>query len=369
MNSSLASLTTLGFTNAIEPSFVASVISCEALFMPWLTPGVFKQGRDEALTRLPRFGDGPKRIRFRHIIHAYVDAAVPENTAILPITFDTVARARQFAAPDYPVTCVAVTFPEDIELIPAGVIRAPTLQRDVMHVAEFSIPRRLPLLFDILKSGVSVALSDTEGPAAPRRIDQLFDRLLGKASANEVAIGPPDEVEFLILTNSDIHLQPAFYSVLAVLIEQGYDVITVNRRTIDVDPEGRSWSPLYLAERGSEHPGLDCFVFPTWMMKSFVPSECCCGAGHVMRSLLFNLVAHSRRVLMLTQAQMTFHLGDDRHWAGPKFAEYLEFNIAQAKSVIAALAKDPEKAKRLSEFIAIHEAEVFREAMPMTPTF
>jgi hypothetical protein len=332
--------------------------------MPWLTPIVFKQGQDEALSRLPRFGDGPNRIRFRHIIHPYNDVAVPQNTAILPITFDTVERARQFAKPDYRVTCVAVTFPEDIELVPAGVVRGPTLQRDVTDVAEFAIPRHLPLLFDILKNGVSVALSDGERPASPHRLERMFDRLLRKPSTPESPVAPLDEVEFLILTNSDIHLQPAFYSVLAVLIEQGYDVITVNRRTIDVDPQDRSSSPLHLAEHGSDHPGLDCFVFPTRMMESFVPSECCCGAGHVMRSLLFNLVAHSRRFLMLTHAQMTYHLGDDRYWAEPQFDDYLKFNIAQAQSVIAAFAKDPGKTKRLADFIAIHESEVFRDALP-----
>src|SRR5271163_53154 len=106
--------------------------------MPWLTPFVFKQGPNESLTGLPRFGDGPDRIRFRHIIHAYNDMTVPANTAVLPITFDTVERARQFANPECSVTCVAVAFPEDIDLIPAGVIRAPTLRRNVTDVANFA---------------------------------------------------------------------------------------------------------------------------------------------------------------------------------------------------------------------------------------
>jgi hypothetical protein len=36
------------------------------------------------------------------------------------------------------------------------------------------------------------------------------------------------------------------------------------------------------------------------MLDHFVKARSCCGAGHVMRSLLFNLVAHARRFLMLT---------------------------------------------------------------------
>ena len=330
--------------------------------MPWLTPIVFKQAQDEPLSGLPRFADGPRRIRFRHIIHPYNDVAVPENTAVLPITFDSMRRARHFAAPEHPVTCVAVAFPEDVELIPADVVNGPALQRDVTDIGRFAIPRRLPLLFDILKNGVS-AFSGRETTLRAGRIQQIINHVLRRLFTSDPQIRPPDEVEYLVFTNSDIHLQPAFYSVLGVLIQQGYDVITTNRRTIAVDPHDRSSSPLHLADRGSDHPGLDCFVFPTRMMDRFVPSECCCGAGHVMRSLLFNLVAHSRRFLMLTHAQMTYHLGDDRRWAEPQFDDYMRFNIAQAQSVITAYAQDPEKAKRLKDFILAHEAEVFRNAL------
>lgn len=328
--------------------------------MPWLTPIVFRQGQDESLPRLPRFNDGPTRIRFRHIVHPYNDAAMPENTAIQPITFDAMKRARQYAEPDYPVAGVAVAFPEDVGLIPTHIVTGPTLQRNVTDMGQFAIPRRLPLLFDILKSGISVALSDG---AHPRRLHFLW-RMLGRVLRNPILeLRLPDEVEFTIFTNSDIHIQPAFYSVLAALIQQGYDVITANRRTLDVDTQNRSPSPLFLAERGTDHPGLDCFVFPTRMMDSFVPSNCCCGAGYVMRSLLFNLVAHARRFLMLTHAQMTYHLGDDRRWAEPQFDDYMRFNIAQAQSVITAFAEDIEKTKRLKDFIFAHEDEIFRNAL------
>ena len=127
---------------------------------------------------------------------------------------------------------------------------------------------------------------------------------------------PGDEhtVEFVVWTNSDIHLQPPFYRVLAELIHQGYDAITVNRRTIDIDRRARSFSPLFMADSGAEHPGFDCFVFPAAMFRSFVRSRACCGAAEVMRSLLFNIVANARRFLMLTTPHMTFHLGNDQPW-------------------------------------------------------
>jgi hypothetical protein len=75
---------------------------------------------------------------------------------------------------------------------------------------------------------------------------------------------------------------------------------------------------------------------------------------------LFNLVAHAGRVLMLTRAHMTFHLGNDVAWRNPAYADYISFNIRQAQLVVAALAKDPDKAKRLAAFIMAHEGEDYR---------
>jgi hypothetical protein len=302
--------------------------------MPWLTDVVFKQAQDEPLTKLPRFDDGPRRIRFRHLVHVYTDQAVPENTAVQSITFDTIDKARQFAAPDYRVTCVAITYPEDSALVPPGVVVAPHLQRVVTDIARFKVPRALPLLFDVLRNGM----------AAPVAIDQ-----------------DPSEAEFIVLTNSDIHLQPPFYRVVAEFIRRGYDAMTITRRTIDVEPTERAFTPLFMAEAGHDHPGFDCFVFPARMMQDFGINDCCCGAGAVMRSLLFNLVAHARRFLMLTQARLTFHLGNDVHWQNQIFADYIEFNLAEARALVESLATDPEKAKRLIEFISAHEPKMYQE--------
>jgi hypothetical protein len=301
--------------------------------MPWLTSVVYKQGPGEPLTRLPRFGDGPKNITFRHIVYVYHDKVNQANNDILPISFNTLAQAGSYAAPDYPVSVVIVTHREDAHLIPERFVAAPTLGRFVTDVARFAHPRPLPLLFDILRAGASVPTSSEPDPRESGCI------------------------EFIVMTNSDIHVQPTFYRVLAALIQQGYDVITVNRRTIDADSADRTYSPILMAERGKDHKGFDCFVFPSRMLEDFVKNESCCGTGGVARSLLFNLVAHARRFLMLTQAQMTFHLGDDRYWSDAKFRDYIEFNLAQAQSVISALASDPEKAKRLRDFISsMHQA-------------
>ena len=66
------------------------------------------------------------------------------------------------------------------------------------------------------------------------------------------------------------------------------------------------------------------------------------------------------RFLMLTRTQLTFHLGDDRYWSEKRFNDYNEFNRKQARNLASTLASNPEKAKRLRDFIYAHERSGFR---------
>jgi hypothetical protein len=304
--------------------------------MPWLTPTVFRQAPGESLTQLPRFDDGPERVRFRHIVHIYRDKVVPDNTAIQSITFDTIRQALQYARPDFQVAPVMVAFPEDVDLIPRDMIKAPVLAREAADVAQFASPRRLPLLFDVLRHGMAAetgARSDT------------------------------DTASYVVFTNSDIHLQPIFYRALAALLRLGYDTICVNRRTIDAAAGQRAFSPLFMADAGRDHLGFDCFAFPAASLEHFAVNHACCGAGGVMRSMLFNLAATARRFLMLSQAHLTFHLGDDMFWQDAQFDDYRLFNYREAVGVLAKLMRDPGKAARVADFVNAHEAQHYRDAL------
>jgi hypothetical protein len=299
----------------------------EETVVPWITSNVFKQAPTESLLHLPSFSDAPANIRFRHVVHFYRDAAVPENNEVQRLTFATILEARRLARPKYRVVPVAVTFPVDADIVPAEFTRAAPLDRVVTDMAKFTRPRPLPLLFDILERGANAQ------------------------------VPPGDEEEFFVMTNSDIHLQPNFYLAVGELIAKGYDVITINRRTVHCNPL-EPLSSLMLAEHGIDHPGFDCFVFPSRMLPSLVPSRAACGGGHVMRSLIFNLVAQAQRFLMVCHAHLTFHIGDSPR-QGPK-SDYIVFNVAEAQSVIDRLTKDPEKARRLADFISAHEGSAYR---------
>lgn len=296
--------------------------------MPWITPIVFKQHESESLLSIPRFDDGPSQVKFRHFVHFYRDAAVPENTDVQRLTFETMRIAAK-AAPHIPVSQITVTFGEDARMVPAGFMQAAHLDRVITDLVTFQHYRPLPLLFDIMDRAAE--MPETAGPGE----------------------------EFFIMTNSDIHLQPNFYLAAAELLSLGYDVITINRRTVFGDLSA-PLSNLMMAEAGQPHPGFDCFIFPARMYRSFAKSRAACGGGHPMRSLMFNLVAHAKRFLMIGFAHLTWHLGDSTYFAQEKFADYQAFNVAEAQSIIDALAKHPERARRLADFISAHEGPLYR---------
>jgi hypothetical protein len=222
--------------------------------VPQLTPFFFKQGSNESLADVPRFNDGPARVTFKHIVHAYTGRAAAETLAAQSFTFATIQAAARMAAP-----------PEDAHLVPAECLVVPGLKRVVTDIASFAVPRQLPLLFDIIELGLAV----------PDQHPTIVDAR-----------------RFIILTNSDIH----------------YDVITVNRRIID---QGhiqllRTNPALMFADYGNDHPGFDCFIFPESLFALFVRNNAWVGAGMCMRGLLYSLAVNAQRFLMLTRAHLTF---------------------------------------------------------------
>jgi hypothetical protein len=116
---------------------------------------------------------------------------------------------------------------------------------------------------------------------------------------------------------------------------------------------------LAMMEVGQRHPGLDCFVFPAAWVAGFVRSEACIGAGWVMRSLLYNLVARSRNMLIMRDAHLTYHFGDDQAWTESGFEDYLGFNLDSARSVLSGLCAQIQYKILLSEFCRAHQ-EPFR---------
>ena len=290
--------------------------------MPQLTDTFFRQGPQESLAAIPRHGDGPAGVRFIHILNPYKGWDVEREQAVQALTFETIRMAAKLAAPAVEVDCVCVTCAGEGDLVPADFIAAKPLTRTVLDVAKFDKPRPLPLVFDIFDHGIA---------AAPPEV--------------------PGYEDYIVFTNTDIHLQPHFYLAMLEFVRSGYDVIDVHRRTIlDCAPSAREL-PFMFDDYGTTHGGTDCLVFPRRMYPFFVKNKACIGRSWVMRGMVFNCAMHARRYLVLTSARLTFHIGNDRAWANPEFADYTSFNAEEAKRVVRAIAADKKGAEKLIGYL------------------
>lgn len=295
--------------------------------MPRIAENYYRQQWNETLEDVPRYGDGPRQVRFTHILNPY-RADSEQEQAVQQLTFETIRIAARTAGPAIPVRCVCVTSPADRGVVPPDFIAAESLTRTVLDLAAFVVRKPLPLVFDILDRGIAVP---EEPPAMPGCED------------------------FVIFTNMDIHLQPHFYLAMAEFIREGYDIIDVQRRTIPRHPARTELLPLMFAETGTHHGGFDCIVFPRRKYQSFIRNDACIGMAMVMKGFLINCAMQARRFLILSNSRLTFHLGNDRAWARPLFDEYTNFNLAQFQKVLTAMTTDEASAARMISMLEMLE--------------
>ena len=242
---------------------------------------------------------------FAHIISPTIAPATSDLFVAQPITFETMRLAQDYAARtgQIKVSLYAAQFAEDSSFLPSGFIATPALERSTLEFGPFQLPRKLPLLADIL------------------------DRLYAAA---------PD-ADYLIYTNTDIGLLPSFYITVDRLIEGGHEAFTINRRTIGTNYHDVADIPLMWADPGEPHPGADCFVFPRSIAPRFTLGDVCLGANHVGRQFVLNLILHARNYSELTGLHLTFHIGNDQIWLNPALADYAAHNLVSLRKVLYSL--------------------------------
>jgi hypothetical protein len=212
--------------------------------------------------------------------------------------------ARQAAAGSVEVELLTTQYAEDRAIVPDGFRATPDLERSVQDTGVFELKRKLPLLKDIL------------------------DRLYAATDA-----------EYLVYSNVDIALLPYFYSAVGSWIEQGFDALVINRRTISARYRECAQIPLMYAELGRKHEGHDCFVFRRDAFARYEVAQVCIGIPWVGRVLLWNLACHARKFQELTDEHLTFHLGsgNERTLQEPEYADYRRYNRGEAAKAMAAL--------------------------------
>lgn len=250
--------------------------------------------------------------RIAHLVNPVKVSEKSDLFLAQPVTFETMRRAKAFAVP-LEVELFTAQYPEDHEILPEGFTVLPDLERSVLDLGDFESKRKLPILRDML--------------------NKLYNA---------------SQADYFIYTNVDIALMPHFYLSVNKLLEK-HDALVINRRTISKF-ESIEELPLMYAEVGKKHPGYDCFVFSRKAYERFELGDVCIGA--VLMDALFyaNVLGFSERFHEAKDADMTFHIGDDRVWDNPANRPYLLHNADQLE---AAVLKLHENLKPFDETTAI----------------
>lgn len=282
----------------------------------WLTDNVLCQQSQQPLSAILDYPPRPVAATPVRLVHA-VNLYSRGGPGLDATQAATVASMAEAAAQGRGETLLLnVQSAGDPDLTPAGFERAPPLERDARALGDFARPKDLPVLFDIL------------GRAASRA-------------------GPDDAV---VVTNADICVQPWFYAAVRELLAAGFDALVINRRTIAA---AHAWAPgstLDQAEPGVTHPGFDCFVMRRRLADHFVPSAALVGVPGVALGLIYNMIARAERMLILRNADLTRHFGDDRSWRDPALEDYARFNREETRKVWTALGRDPAVRARLEAY-------------------
>lgn len=237
--------------------------------------------------------------KFAHVVNPVKMAPSSDLYIAQPVTFESMRIAQHLAATlSLDVELCAVNFPEDDEIVPPFFGSRKHLERSVLDVNRFSIPRKLPLIKDILDRATVAT-----------------------------------EAEYIIYSNVDIAVVPHFYLSLASIANEGWDAFMITRRTLSKDYTAASEIWRMYADIGDQHPGNDCFIFRREDYVHYDLGEACIGARGFAKVLGINLIIHAERFQHFKNLHLTFHIGDDRIWSGDKYADYSKHNLNVAREV------------------------------------
>jgi hypothetical protein len=257
-----------------------------------------------------------KKPLFLHIINPVIVGSDSDLHAAQPITFKTMESAKSYAElAGIKIAQVAAFYPEDASLIPDSFERCPPLTRSCLDFGSFTSRKKLPLLGDILSAA--------------------YDH---------------SDAEYIIYTNVDIALMPHFYVTAKKLLEEGHDVISIFRRTLDSSYTGIDNIPLMYSELGEDHPGSDCFIIKRELVDKLDLQNVVIGSQFVAFALRANLHSFATKIEYVRRSNMTFHIGDDRTWS--TLNEHSEYNANEVDQMFESLfeRKDITKEDELIKF-------------------
>ena len=241
-------------------------------------------------------------LKIAHVINLFKPEEGSDLAVAQPLTIATMQEARDFAAGTVEVELFSAHYPEDEAVVPPDFYRTASLERSVLDIQTFELPRKLPLLADIL--------------------DRLYEAT---------------DADYLVYTNVDIALQPYFYTAVARLIEHGYDAFTITRRVIPEQYTELADIVLMQATVGKEHYGHDCFIFRRDAYPDYQLADMIIGAPGVGQTLLWNLVHAATKFGEFRDYHLTFHWGEEHGWKNNELSDYGEYNYQQMRLIFEQL--------------------------------
>ncbi|MDQ8184960.1 hypothetical protein [Pelagicoccus sp. SDUM812002] len=240
-------------------------------------------------------------MKIAHVVNPVKVGSDSDLFVAQPVTFETMRRAKAIAAPLVDVELMSVQYSEDNDIVPDDFRTLPELETSVLDLGIFQRPRKLPILRHIL--------------------DRAYQAT---------------DADYLIYTNVDIALMPHFYLSVANLLQEN-DGLVINRRTISDSYQSPDQIPLMWAEAGRTHGGFDCFVFRRDAYPKFELADTCIGTKGIGVIAYANVVAHSRSFQLLTEAHLTFHIGNDMSWTSSSLSDYMKHNYREVNAGAKAL--------------------------------
>ena len=256
-----------------------------------------------------------KQTKFAHIINPVIVPNGSDLHRAQPITFATMKTAQEFAGQKgIEVEQYTACFKEDQPLTPSNMKQTKLLDRSILDYGKFSKQKKLPMLQDILQ--------------------RVYEE---------------SDAEYVIYTNVDIALMPHFYLSAEKIMEGGYDVVNIFRRTLGDHYQGVDEIPGMYADLGSDHPGTDCFIIKRDIIPKLDLQSVVIGAEFVAFSLRVNLHLFANKIKEFNRLHMTFHIGDDRVWEGQD--DFSAYNATEVDKMFESLKKrdditNPDELKR-----------------------
>jgi hypothetical protein len=261
--------------------------------------------------------------RYAHIINPFKASTDRDIYFAQPVAFESIKRAKDFSRKNIIVDLLTAQFREDRTIVPGYFQVLDDLDRSFLENQDQEY--KLPYIVDIL--------------------DQAYH------NANDA--------EYIVHSETDIALMPHFYEAVDQFIDQGYDAIIINCRTIPEKYSDKSELPLMWSEVGEKHPGWDCFIFRRDVYKKFSLGDVIVGANSIGRALYVNMKYHAKNFIELTDSHLTFHIGKSDHLENiykphkNYFAHKCNaHNEEEVLKIINTLLKDtrPDKAKWLEQW-------------------